>query len=119
MSSHCTEELCLQLPSIDIADDEKAGVRSIALKWRTYGKLVLSLLASIEVGSLVAAGFAINANSGYFSCSCLGSAMVAAVGLVTLDLTSPENCGLWFRRHLLYGGMTMCSGFVVEYAQKL
>ena len=117
--SRCTKFLCLPLPWIDIADDEKAGVRSLALKWKSYGKLTLSILAGIEVGSLVAAGIAIDAGPWYFSFSCLGSAMVAAVGLITLDLTNPENCGLWFKRHLLYGGITMCTGFVVEYVQKL
>ncbi|MCJ1382582.1 Para-hydroxybenzoate--polyprenyltransferase, mitochondrial precursor (PHB:polyprenyltransferase) [Xylographa soralifera] len=103
----------------DVADDQKAGVRSIALQWRAYGKAALALLASMEIGSLVMAGFAINTGSGYYVCSCLGSALVAAVTLRSLDLASPEDCGLWFKRNLLFGGIAMCSGFVAEYAQRL
>ena len=103
----------------DLKDDEKAGVGSIALQWKAYGKVALAVLASIQIGSLVAAGYAISAGLGYFGWSCAGSALVSAVALARLDLRKPQSCALWFRRNLLYGGITMCSGFAVEYAQRL
>ncbi|MCJ1333278.1 Para-hydroxybenzoate--polyprenyltransferase, mitochondrial precursor (PHB:polyprenyltransferase) [Thelotrema lepadinum] len=103
----------------DIEDDERAGVKSMTLRWKTHGKLVLALLSSIQVCSLVAAGMAIGLSSGYFSFSCAGSAAVSALTLISVELEKPKSCALWFKNNLLFGGVAMCSGFLVEYIVRI
>lgn len=77
---------------MDIKDDVKAGIKSIALAHETNTKAVLTGLAVTQVGLLAAAGVAIGASPVFFAGSC-GSA-VASLGLMIwkVDLKSVASC---------------------------
>ena len=103
----------------DFADDQKAGVRSVTLRWAENGKVALVVMMGLEMLFLVLAGFALDAGSFYFLFSCVGSAGVAVAALVSCDLAKPDDCAAWFKKSILYGAIAQCSGLLLDYVQRL
>ena len=103
----------------DIRDDERAGVRSTALAWGNYGKVLLAVAALVQVLCLSAAGSIIGASNWYFVFSPFGSASLALGMLFAIDLKEPKACAVWFKRDLYLGGSLMCLGLVAEFIYRI
>ena len=104
---------------MDIKDDAKVGIKSIALRHEKETKLVLSVLGAVQVGLLVAAGSAIGAGPYFFLGSC-GSA-AATLGLIIwrVKLKDASSCWWWFKYGALFTGGGITSGLLADYLVRL
>jgi 4-hydroxybenzoate polyprenyltransferase len=100
---------------MDIKDDVKAGIKSIALAHEKNTKAVLTGLAAVQVGLLAVAGTAVGAGPIFFIGSC-GSA-VATLGAMIwkVNLKSVANCWWWFRNGCWFTGGGITLGLGGEY----
>jgi len=104
---------------MDIKDDVKAGIKSIALAHEKNTKTVLTGLAAVQVGLLATAGFAIGASPIFYIGSC-GSA-VATLGAMIwkVNLQSVSNCWWWFKYGCWFTGGGIALGLSGEYITQL
>lgn len=100
---------------MDIKDDVKAGIKSIALRHEKNTKAVLSGLAVAQVGLLGAAGVAAGCGPVFFVGSC-GSAILS-LGLMIwkVQLKNVRNCWWWFVNGCLLTGGGISLGLLGEY----
>lgn len=104
---------------MDIRDDAKAGIKSIALRHETNTKAVLMGLAVAQVGLLAAAGAAVGAGPVFFAGSC-GSA-VATLGTMIwrVNLKDVANCWWWFKYGCWFTGGGIAAGLLGDYVARL
>ena len=100
---------------MDIKDDAKAGVKSIALRHNKETKIVLSGLAVVQVGLLAAAGNCLEFGPLFYLGSC-GSA-VATLGFMIFKVKLDEitDCWWWFKNGALFTGGGIAAGIFGEY----
>lgn len=100
---------------MDIKDDAKVGIKSIALRHDKETKTVLSGLAVVQVILLAVAGAMAGASPVYFMGTC-GSA-AASLGLMIwkVKLKDVSSCWWWFRNGALFTGGGIASGMFAEY----
>ncbi|TLD22643.1 4-hydroxybenzoate polyprenyl transferase [Venturia nashicola] len=100
---------------MDIKDDVKAGIKSIALAHEENTKIVLTGLAAVQVGLLGAAGAAIGAGPIFFVGSC-GSAIVTLSAMIwKVNLKNVANCWWWFKNGAWFTGGGIAVGMAGEY----
>ncbi|KAK6583114.1 hypothetical protein PZA11_004190 [Diplocarpon coronariae] len=100
---------------MDIKDDAKAGIKSIALRHDAQTKQVLSGLAVVQVGLLAAAGVAAGAGPVFFISSCGGAAITLAVMIKKVNMKSVNSCWWWFVNGCWITGGVISAGLVAEY----
>jgi 4-hydroxybenzoate polyprenyltransferase len=100
---------------MDINDDVKAGIKSIALRHKKETKAVLSGLAVVQVVLLGAAGAAIGAGPAFYALSCGGGAVTLTTMIWRVNLKSVPNCWWWFRNGVWFTGGSISLGLLVEY----
>lgn len=100
---------------MDIKDDVKAGIKSIALRHEHNTKMVLSGLSVIQIGLLAAAGTAAGAGPIFFVGSCGGAALTLATMIYKVNLKSVANCWWWFRNGCWFTGGAISLGLAGEY----
>jgi 4-hydroxybenzoate polyprenyltransferase len=100
---------------MDIKDDAKAGIKSIALKHGKQTKQILTGLAATQVGLLAAAGVAAGAGPLFFVGSCGGAAATLAVMIWKVNLKSVKDCWWWFVNGCWFTGGAVATGLGVEY----
>ena len=98
----------------DIKDDEKQGVRSMAIRLKGRPKPILSMLAILQVALLVCTGWLIGATPLYFTCSCLGVAISLGVMVGKVDLRQPSECWWWFSNGTWFVGGSIVVGFLSQ-----
>lgn len=82
----------------DIADDEKAGVKGMAVRFRNSTKALSSVLAIMQVGLLVVCWMWAGLGVRYFVGSVGGVVMAMGFFIWDVDLKRPEHCGMWFHQ---------------------
>jgi 4-hydroxybenzoate polyprenyltransferase len=82
---------------MDIKDDVKAGIKSIALAHEKNTKAVLTGLGIAQVGLLAAAGSVVGAGPIFFAGSCGSAIATLAVMIWKVNLKSVASCWWWFR----------------------
>jgi len=100
---------------MDIKDDAKAGIKSIALKHDKQTKQILTGLAATQVGLLAAAGVAAGVGPVFFVGSCGGAAASLAVMIWKVNLKSVEDCWWWFVNGCWFTGGAIVTGLGAEY----
>jgi 4-hydroxybenzoate polyprenyltransferase len=100
---------------MDIKDDAKAGIKSIALKHDAETKQVLTGLAIVQLGLLGAAGMAAGAGPAFFVGSCGGAAVTLAVMIKRVNLKSVKDCWWWFVNGALLTGGVISAGLGADY----
>lgn len=107
---------------MDIKDDAKAGIKSIALRHDAQTKQVLSGLAVVQVGLLAAAGVAAGAGPVFFVGSCGGAALTLAIMIKKVNLKSVKDCWWWFVNGCWLTGGVISAGlgaeYLVQYSQR-
>ena len=107
---------------MDIKDDLKAGIKSIALRHDKDTKKILSGLAVTQVGLLAAAGIATGAGPVFFIGSCGGAAITLAVMIKRVDLKSVKDCWWWFVNGCWMTGSVVSVGlgadYILQYSQR-
>ncbi len=100
---------------MDIKDDSKAGIKSIALKHDKQTKQILSGLAVTQIGLLAAAGMAVGAGPVFFVGSCGGAAVTLAIMIQKVNLKSVKDCWWWFVNGCWMTGGVISVGLGAEY----
>ena len=104
---------------MDIRDDAKAGIKSIALRHEKETKAVLSGLAVVQVGLLAAAGWAVGAGPVFFVGSCGSAGATLGVMIWRVRLGEVGSCWWWFRRGAWLTGGGISAGLLGEYLYKI
>lgn len=102
---------------MDIRDDVKAGIKSIALA-HDQSKRLLVGLAAVQVGFLAAAGVAAGAGPAFFVGSCGGAALTLGYMIKKVNLQSVKDCWWWFVNGCWLTGGAISAGLAVDYAIK-
>ncbi|KAI1820545.1 4-hydroxybenzoate polyprenyl transferase family protein [Xylaria intraflava] len=100
---------------MDIQDDVKAGIKSIALKHDVDSKKVLTGLAVVQISLLAGAGIATGAGPAFFIGSCGGAALTLGYMIKRVDLKSVKNCWWWFVNGCWITGGAISLGLGVDY----
>lgn len=98
----------------DILDDEKQGVRSMAIRLKGKVRAVLSLLAVLQTTLLACTGWLIGAGPLYFAGSCFGVGLSLGVMIWKVDLKQPNECWWWFSNGTWLVGGNIVAGFVSQ-----
>ena len=100
---------------MDIKDDAKAGIKSIALRHDKETKAVLSGLAVLQIGFLAAAGMVIGASPVFFIGSCGSAAVALGTMIWKVKLKDVSNCWWWFTNGAWFIGGGIAAGLFGEY----
>jgi len=100
---------------MDIKDDARAGIKSIALRHDKQTKQILSGLAVTQIGLLAAAGVAAGAGPVFFVGGCGGAALTLAVMIKKVNLKSVKDCWWWFVNGCWITGGVISAGLGAEY----
>lgn len=104
---------------MDIEDDAKVGIKSIALRHETETKAVLSGLAIMQVGLLGIAGAAVGASTIFFVTSCGSAATTLSLMIWKVKLKEAGSCWWWFKNGAWFTGGGITSGLLAEYLSNL
>ncbi|PQK09103.1 hypothetical protein BB8028_0001g11740 [Beauveria bassiana] len=104
---------------MDIKDDAKAGIKSIALKHDADTKKVLTGLAAAQIGLLATAGAVSGAGPAFFVGSCGGAALALGIMIKRVNLKSVQNCWWWFVNGCWITGGVISTGLAVDYLIRL
>ena len=104
---------------MDIRDDVKAGIKSIALRHEENTKVVLTGLAAVQIALLAAGGFAIGASPVFFIGSCGGAAFTLGLMILRVNLKNVHSCWWWFRNGCWFTGGAITFGLVCEYLNQI
>ncbi|KAK3309990.1 UbiA prenyltransferase family-domain-containing protein [Chaetomium strumarium] len=100
---------------MDIKDDAKAGIKSIALKHDKETKQVLTGLALTQVALLAGAGIATGAGPAFFVGSCGGALVTLGIMIKRVNLKSVKNCWWWFVNGCWITGGVISLGLAADY----
>ncbi|CAK7198418.1 Para-hydroxybenzoate--polyprenyltransferase, mitochondrial precursor (PHB:polyprenyltransferase) [Sporothrix eucalyptigena] len=100
---------------MDIKDDAKAGIKSIALKHAAQTKAVLMGLGAVQIGLLGAAGVASGAGPVFFVGSCGGALVTLGIMIKRVKLESVKDCWWWFVNGCLLTGGVISVGLGADY----
>ncbi|KAK3397099.1 UbiA prenyltransferase family-domain-containing protein [Sordaria brevicollis] len=103
---------------MDIKDDAKAGIKSIALKHDKETKQVLSGLAVAQIALLAGAGAAVGAGPAFFIGSCGGAALTLGYMIKKVNLKSVKDCWWWFVNGCWITGGVISLGLATDYLLK-
>ncbi|KAI1073843.1 putative 4-hydroxybenzoate polyprenyl transferase [Whalleya microplaca] len=103
----------------DVADDEKAGVKGMALRFRNSTKLLASFLSVCQVVLLAMCGRWAEFGTVYFVGTVGGVAVTMAYYIYDVDLKRPESCGAWFHDQFWIVGAGFMAGLTGEYVMRL
>lgn len=100
---------------MDIKDDAKAGIKSIALKHDAQTKQVLTGLAAVQIALLAGAGVAAGAGPAFFIGSCGGAAVTLGLMIKRVNLKSVKDCWWWFVNGCWITGGAIAAGLAIDY----
>jgi 4-hydroxybenzoate polyprenyltransferase len=103
---------------MDIKDDARAGIKSIALKHDKETKQVLTGLALTQVALLAGAGIATGAGPAFFIGSCGGALVALGVMIKRVNLKSVKDCWWWFVNGCWITGGVITLGLTADYLVK-
>lgn len=100
----------------DREDDRKAGVKSMAVRFRDSTKLLCSALSAITVSLLVGVGVFAQLHWIYYVVGVGGVAISLITMITAVELTVPESCMWWFQWGFWYVGGSLLGGFLLQYS---
>lgn len=103
---------------MDVKDDIRAGIKSIALAHGVNAKQILSRLAVLQVGLLAAAGVCSGAGPLFFIGSCGGTVATLAIMIRRVRLNDVRSCWWWFRYGCWFTGGSIAAGLAGDYCEK-
>lgn len=101
---------------MDIKDDAKAGIKSIALRHDADTKKVLTGLAAVQIGLLAGAGYAAGAGPVFFLGSCGGALISLGYMIRRIKLKDVKDCWWWFVNGCWITGGIISFGLAADYA---
>ncbi|KIV88353.1 4-hydroxybenzoate polyprenyl transferase [Exophiala mesophila] len=100
---------------MDIKDDAKAGIKSIAQAHEQHPKTVLSIFSATQIGLLATAGYFAGAGPVFFIGSCGGAALTLATMIRRVNLKDVKDCWWWFVNGAKLTGGTISLGLLGDY----
>ncbi|KAL9601331.1 MAG: hypothetical protein Q9219_002626 [cf. Caloplaca sp. 3 TL-2023] len=100
---------------MDIKDDVKVGIKSIALRHEKETKAVLSGLAVVQTGLLATAGIAMGASPVFLVGGCGSAAATLGLMIWKVRLKEVTSCWWWFKNGALFTGGGISLGLLAEY----
>ena len=100
---------------MDIKDDAKVGIKSIALRHAERTKAVLLGLALVQVGLLSVSGLAIGAGPLFFVGSCGSAAATLGLMIWKVNLNDVGSCWWWFKKGAWFTGGGITLGLFGDY----
>ncbi|KAI1269395.1 4-hydroxybenzoate polyprenyl transferase family protein [Xylariaceae sp. FL1019] len=100
---------------MDIRDDARAGIKSIALKHDADTRTVLTGLAVVQIGLLAGAGIATGAGPAFFIGSCGGAALTLGYMIKKVNLKNVRDCWWWFVHGCWITGGVISLGLGADY----
>ncbi|KAF2676551.1 UbiA prenyltransferase [Lentithecium fluviatile CBS 122367] len=98
----------------DVEDDAKAGVRSMAVRFRNGPRLLLTVVVVVQIALLSMTGKLQNFGTGYFGVACGGTFLSMVWMLLTIDLRKQAQCMWWFKNGCWLVGLSISGGLAVE-----
>lgn len=98
----------------DTADDIKAGVRSMAVRYQNTDAFI-SVMGAAQVGCLIATGALAGFSPVYFIGAAGGNALWLAAMVKTVKRSRPDICGWWFAWGGLLVSGTTALALLAEY----
>ena len=103
----------------DLQDDVKAGVFSMAVRYRDHPKLTLLVLGFLQIGLLACSGILRGFSIEYLATTCASITSLNLWMIWSVDLRNSQQCWWWFQNGSLMMGAMMCLGTFVEYLNRL
>jgi 4-hydroxybenzoate polyprenyltransferase len=100
---------------MDIKDDAKAGIKSIAQAHAHNSKTALSVFSAAQIGLLATAGYLTGAGPIFFVGSCGGGAIALATMIQRVNLKDVKDCWWWFVNGAWITGGTISFGLLGDY----
>ena len=100
---------------MDIKDDAKAGIKSIAQAHEHNAKAALSVFSAAQVGLLATAGYFAGAGPIFFVGSCGGAALTLATMIRRVNLKDVKDCWWWFKNGAWLTGGVISVGLLGDY----
>ena len=100
---------------MDIKDDAKIGIKSIAQAHEHNSKAALSAFSAAQFGLLAMAGYFAGAGPIFFMGSCGGGALALATMIRRVDLSDVKDCWWWFVKGAWITGGTISLGLLGDY----
>jgi 4-hydroxybenzoate polyprenyltransferase len=104
---------------MDIKDDAKAGIKSIALKHDKETKAVLTGLAVVQLALLAGTGVAAGMGPVFFVGSCGSAALTLGTMIRRVNLKDVKDCWWWFKNGAWFTGGGIALGLTGEYLAQL
>ncbi|MCJ1330847.1 Para-hydroxybenzoate--polyprenyltransferase, mitochondrial precursor (PHB:polyprenyltransferase) [Thelotrema lepadinum] len=96
----------------DIEDDTKAGIRSMAVRYRDDIRRLLGVLALLEVALLIVLGVATSASKVFYVFCPLTNSLLLIYMVKNVQFGDPQDCGWWFRNGPLMAGISTSIGLL-------
>ncbi|OQV01380.1 hypothetical protein CLAIMM_06751 [Cladophialophora immunda] len=103
---------------MDIKDDVKVGIKSIAQAHEHNSKTALSVFSAAQIGLLAAAGYFAGAGPVFFIGSCGGGALALATMVRRVNLKDVRDCWWWFRNGAWITGGVISLGLLGDYLHR-
>lgn len=103
---------------MDIKDDAKVGIKSIAQAHDHNAKQALSLFSVVQVGLLATAGYFAGAGPIFFAGSCGGAALTLATMIRRVNLKDVKDCWWWFKNGAWLTGGAISVGLLGDYIDR-
>ena len=100
---------------MDIKDDAKIGIKSIALRHAEQTKLILSCLAATQVTLLAVTGLATSAGPLFFAGSCGSATVTLGLMIWKVELREASSCWWWFKNGAWFTGGGISLGLLGDY----
>lgn len=98
----------------DLKDDLKAGISSMAIRFREGPKKALSFFALTELAFRLASGSFMGFSMAYYVLVCLGSAAVNVWMISSVDLAEAGQCWWWFQGGGMMIGSVLSAGMLFQ-----
>ena len=100
---------------MDIKDDAKVGIKSIALRHAADTKSILTGLAVTQVALLATAGSVLGATPLFYTGSCGGVSAALGIMIWRIKLQEVSNCWWWFKNGAWFTGASITAGLLADY----
>ncbi|KAI5279363.1 Para-hydroxybenzoate--polyprenyltransferase, mitochondrial precursor (PHB:polyprenyltransferase) [Ascosphaera aggregata] len=104
---------------MDLKDDAKAGIKSIARAHEHHSQRLMTLLSLVQVGLLAGAGVVAGAGPIFFVGGCGGALASLLTMIYRVNLKSVSSCWWWFKNGCLLTGSGISLGLAGDYFARL
>jgi len=100
---------------LDVEDDRKAGIKSMAVRYHHRLKPLLWQLLAAKTLLLLACGWLSEMGVAYYVIAVGGATMALSLMIAKVELKSAASCWWWFSNGFWFAGGALSSGLLAEY----